>query len=283
MKFISFFLKPHRLIAILLGVMLLAFTQFVVFKPVQVMPAKPAPTVSIVQDVHEVGIVESESGEEVSSVEDVYYGDLIDALGDMMGGADLASETFEGEKAQEQDEVVTVGGAVSPRIAIVIDDLGMNREQSWNAINLEFPVTLAFLPYAENIQEMADSGEGKGHDIILHVPMQPLDNTINAGENVLEVGTSEVLLGQALEKNMGVLSRYVGINNHMGSAFTQDEKGMNFVMSSLKDKGLYYLDSRTIAGSVAEEVATRHGVPFLERDVFLDHEETMEYTQDALK
>lgn len=286
MKFLKFFLVPHRIIALLLGFGFLAFTQTIVFKPMEaVINSVPKEaevlTVSQIVDKQEQSIPEIDEND--FDFESLYLGDLMVALEEMSE----EEEAFQGlidldvkiKKQENTDKKIVK----NPKVAIVIDDLGMNRTQSWNSVKLEFPVTLAFLPYAENIQELADEGAKRGHDIILHVPMAPLNSEINAGENVLSPDLSEVLLTQTLEKNLIGLSDYVGINNHMGSAFTQDRKGMNVLMSQLKKKGLMFLDSRTTADSVAEELAGQHGVPFIQRDVFLDHEETEEYTKKALK
>lgn len=280
MKFLRFCLKfrikAHRLIAILLGIGFLMFTQLVVFKPVEhiqmSMPMSAVVNVekSIVEPVHRHVMETTED----SDIEDIYFGDLIDALEEM---------TEEEVVFSGLTDLDVVLPSQKPRIAIVIDDVGMNKSQSKVAVALPFPVTVSFLPYATGIQELADIAQKNGLDIMLHVPMQPLDTSVNAGENALEVGMPEVILTQKLDNNLTSLSSYVGINNHMGSAFTQDEKGMNFLMSRLKKEDVFFLDSRTTAESVGKDMAERHGVRFFSRDVFLDHEETNEYTSKALE
>lgn len=285
MKYLKFFVQPHRLIAFLIGVGFLLFVQFVALKPMVAVPV----TLPNQQEVLTVSQISDKREKEISVDQDVfdaealYLGDLMDALEDMSAEKEAFKELVDLDiKMKESEKTVVQKRTKKARIAIVIDDIGMNRTQSWNSVKLDFPVTLAFLPYAENIQEMVNAGLENGHEVIVHVPMQPLNKDVNAGENVLKPGMSEVLLNQALDKNLSLITGYSGINNHMGSAFTQDRKGMNVVMSRLKKEGLFFLDSRTTAESVAEEIAKNHGVPFLKRDVFLDHEETYEYTKGAL-
>ncbi len=270
MKFLRFIFKPHRFLALFLGVSFLMFTQFVVFKSFDPLKTKEA-LYSTEKGTPVIKKAEQKGDSDFFEIQDVYFGDLIDALEEM------TEDNFSGLKNIE------VHLESPPKIAIVIDDVGMNKIQSWNAVNLDFPVTLSFLPYATDIQEMADHATEKGHDIMLHIPMQPLGQDVNAGENALEIDLSETLLKERLDKNLSALDSYVGINNHMGSAFTQDEKGMNVLMASLKGKGVFFLDSRTTAESVGKETASRYNVPFLERHVFLDHEETYEFTATSLE
>ncbi len=277
MKFLHFLKKPHRIIAILLGLAFLLFTQLVVFKPVEIHhePVGQSTSASVepqqtIPDQPILAVVEEEDYS--FDLEEMYHSDLISAL-EGMNDEDV-------EFAGLKDIEVKLDAPA--KIAIVIDDLGMNRTQSWNVVNFDFPVTLAFLPYAKNIQEMADKGKEQGHDIILHIPMQPLDDSVNIVEDTLTVDSTDKDLLSKLDKNFSSLTHYVGVNNHMGSAFTQDESGMRLFMSYLKDKNVFYLDSRTTADSKGRELAEKYKVPFLERDVFLDHEETYEFTEDAL-
>ncbi len=277
----KFLLKPHRLSAILLGVIFLIFTQLVVFKPFEKQNREISPsavtTVKTLSEVKPQTPIQLPLQTDIpSNFEADDFQDLIEAL-DRMDEEDIFSE-FKDPLASLPQSISTM-----PKIAIVIDDMGMNKEQSWAAIELNFPLTLSFLPYATQIQEMADKGKSNGHDIMLHIPMQPLDTKVNAGENILEMGVSEEILIERLEQNFLALNSYVGINNHMGSAFTQDENGMNILMSYLQGKNIFFLDSRTTAESVAENTAKTHEVNFLSRDVFLDHEETYEYTKEALE
>ncbi len=159
-----------------------------------------------------------------------------------------------------------------PMIAIVLDDIGVNRRNAAKAIALPGPLTLAFMTYAEGLTEMTEAARQGGHELMLHVPMQPLSPTIDPGPNVLADSLPSVELTQRLAWGLDRFEGYVGINNHMGSRFTASPEGMALVMGELKARGLLFLDSLTARNSVAGRLAARAGVPFAERDVFLDNE-----------
>ncbi|HWT99227.1 MAG TPA: divergent polysaccharide deacetylase family protein, partial [Terriglobales bacterium] len=159
-----------------------------------------------------------------------------------------------------------------PMIAIVLDDVGVNKPDAELALNLPAPITLSIMTYADNAAELAQRAHERGHELMLHVPMQPVNDRINPGPNALMVGLSSDELKRRLDWGLSRFPGFIGINNHMGSRFTQDEAGMRVVMTDLQARGLLFLDSRTIANSVGERVAAEQGVPHIGRDVFLDDE-----------
>ena len=160
-----------------------------------------------------------------------------------------------------------------PRIAIVIDDVGLDRVRSARAIELPGPLTMSFLPYAMDLAQQTETARRAGHELLVHVPMEPLDARNNdAGPGPLDVrlGADEIL--RRLRWDLGRFDGYVGINNHMGSRFTSDAEALRPVMQELRDRGLLFLDSRTVPHSLGVTVAARYGVPHAGRDVFLDDE-----------
>ena len=170
----------------------------------------------------------------------------------------------------------------APLMSIVIDDLGINVRNAARTIALQGPLTLAFMSYARNLRAQTETARAAGHELLLHLPMEPQDYDEDPGPNVLltRLSPEENLfrLRWALERFEG----YIGVNNHMGSRFTQDEKNMALVMNELSARGLIFLDSRTVRGSVSGRVARKFGVPFIGRDVFLDNEPTMEKVLERL-
>ncbi len=158
-----------------------------------------------------------------------------------------------------------------PMVALVIDDSGVDRRRTERAMHLPPRVTMSFLPYAPEVAKQVAQARALGHEIIVHVPMEPLNSQIDAGPNVLRVkDTSEETL-RRLDWDLTRFAGYVGINNHMGSRFTEDAQGMRTVLEALKSRGLLFLDSRTIPGSVGAKLSRELGLPTLERDVFLDN------------
>lgn len=168
------------------------------------------------------------------------------------------------------------------QIAIVIDDMGMNRKQSFAAIDLPAKMSLAFLPYAPGVKEMAAQAKEKGHALMLHAPMEAMSNKVDLGDLALTADMSALDFNTEFEKMVAAFDGYDGVNNHMGSKLTRDHRAMALLMMNLKRRDLFFLDSRTIGGSVAPDMAQRFRVPYAVRDVFIDHHEDPESVNEAL-
>ncbi len=169
-----------------------------------------------------------------------------------------------------------------PKVAIIIDDVGMNLKYSREAVNLPAHVTMAILPYSDQAAEFAKLSREKGHEIIIHTPMEAMHAPVSLGG----MGLTTQMDGAAIEAMMETITHrfdgFIGINNHMGSKFTADRAAMERLMPYLKKHNLIFVDSRTIGTSVASVVAAEQGVPNASRDVFLDHEGTPEFVAAAL-
>ena len=160
-----------------------------------------------------------------------------------------------------------------PVIALVIDDLGLNRPNTRRTIELPGPLTLAFMTYAETLQTFADRARSNGHELLVHFPMAPRDPRYDPGPNALRAELGKEELARRLAWGLARFEGYVGVNNHMGSGFTTSIPGMAQVMVELKARGLIYLDSLTVPGAVGAPLADRLGVPFAVRDVFIDNDQ----------
>ncbi len=158
-----------------------------------------------------------------------------------------------------------------PMIALVIDDLGVDKKRSARAIALNGPLTLSFLAYASDIKRQTAAARAAGHELLLHVSMEPASKHVDPGPHVLKTTLSAAELRRRLEWGFSRFDTFIGINNHMGSKFTADSAGMKVVMEKLRRRGLLFLDSRTPRTSVGAEMARRMGVPYAERNIFLDH------------
>ena len=164
------------------------------------------------------------------------------------------------------------GGAApnEVRIAIIIDDMGMGNSTRAVA-DLPAEVTLSFLPYAPDLQNQVRQVLARGHEVLLHLPMEPLGYE-NPGPGALLTDLSLEELSVRLSKALTSFEGYVGVNNHMGSKFTKYREGMEFVLEVLHEKGLFFIDSLTTGSSVAGSLAKQVGVRTATRDVFLDDE-----------
>ncbi|MEE8504843.1 MAG: divergent polysaccharide deacetylase family protein [Kiloniellales bacterium] len=191
--------------------------------------------------------------------------------------ARLATPDFSDVGAPEQpfwqrNAVPIINPGKQPMIAIVLDDLGLNRRGAHRAIGLPAPLTLAFMTYAEELDRMTADARAAGHELMLHMPMGPRSKSHDPGPNVLRTELSQKELARRMQWGLGRFEHFVGVNNHMGSRFTTSPKGMAQVMRELRTRGLLFLDSVTSGGSVGAAMARRAGVPYAQRDVFLDNE-----------
>lgn len=172
---------------------------------------------------------------------------------------------------------------VRPRIAVIIDDIGMNLPYSRAALDLPPAVTLAILPYAAQAADFARQAKEKGHDILIHIPMEAMNAPVSLGGMGLTTDMDAHAIHAMMERISARMEGYIGINNHMGSKFTADRAAMTRLMPYLKERGLIMIDSKTIGASLVGDVADEYDVPHLSRDVFLDHEETPAFIAAALK
>ena len=174
--------------------------------------------------------------------------------------------------AWERHSVEVAGTTGRPTIAIVIDDLGLNLPNTRRTIKLPAPLSLAFMTYGYDLQRLTRSAAQAGHELLVHFPMEPLDSSSDPGPNVLRTGLTQSELEQRLDWGLTRFEGYVGVNNHMGSRFTSSRPDMARVLRALKERGLLFLDSQTIAESVGGSLADDLGVPYALRDIFIDND-----------
>ncbi|MBY0423738.1 MAG: divergent polysaccharide deacetylase family protein, partial [Parvularculaceae bacterium] len=177
-------------------------------------------------------------------------------------------------------ERILLGGAPSerlatpqgrPKIIIIVDDLGLDPGQLDRVLGLPGPLSLSFLPYARDVAAEAARARGSGHAVMLHLPMEP-EGGADAGPMHLSADMNASTLVSRLQRNLGRFDGYVAVNNHMGSRFTRDEAAMKTVLAALKERGVFFVDSRTTPASRAAVAGKAVGVDVFGRDVFVDPE-----------
>jgi polysaccharide deacetylase 2 family uncharacterized protein YibQ len=157
-------------------------------------------------------------------------------------------------------------------VAVIIDDIGHNRQAAVPFIEMPYPVALSFLPGRPFSEELAAEALKKGKTLLLHLPMEPLGYPAqDPGPGAVLLSQSRGEIQQIIEEDLATLPGIVGVNNHMGSKATADERVMNAVLSLIHRKGLFYIDSRTTTETVGPALARKMGIPASERDVFLDN------------
>ncbi|MFO8110925.1 MAG: divergent polysaccharide deacetylase family protein [Desulfosalsimonadaceae bacterium] len=159
-----------------------------------------------------------------------------------------------------------------PQIVIIIDDLGYDRALAEKFLSIEGPLTYAILPHSPHSIEIANAAKRKGAEVMLHLPMEPDEypETDPGPGALLSVMTPDERIA-ALENNLDAVPFISGVNNHMGSKMSANSEHMNQVLSIMKKRGLYYIDSLTTHNSKSRSSARLFQVPFAQRDVFLDH------------
>jgi polysaccharide deacetylase 2 family uncharacterized protein YibQ len=172
----------------------------------------------------------------------------------------------------------TVVFANTPKIAIIIDDVG-HRYQDTQLHSLPTEVTFSILPDTDFAPLVARQANQNGREVMIHMPMESLVPSQDLGNEPLLVSMSQAQLNAALQRALSNVPHAIGINNHMGSKFTQLKSTMDAFFASLAQTDLFFVDSRTTPFTRAYQQALEHDIPAVERHVFLDHV----YQQDFME
>lgn len=171
--------------------------------------------------------------------------------------------------------------AQAAKLMVVIDDMGNNYSLGKRLVDIPQPLNLAFLPHTPAAAELAEQAFQRGHTVMLHAPMQNVRHA-NLGKGGLYPEMSKTELQATLQDDLNSIPHVQGINNHMGSLLTAQADAMQWVMEVLKARGLFFLDSRTTALTVAQEEAEAAGLFNTRRHVFLDNNKATQALQTQL-
>lgn len=186
--------------------------------------------------------------------------------------------------APVEPPVPEVSAPIPPRLAIVIDDVGINMAPIKKLIKLGVPLTFAILPRQKHSVELANLIYEAGYEVIAHLPMEPENRQgNNPGKGALLVSASDDEIRREVTRMISEMPHAVGASNHMGSRFTMSYSRMRIVLDVVKSSGLYFLDSRTTAESIAYKVAREMGVRSASRKVFIDNERDTEAIKSELR
>jgi len=156
-------------------------------------------------------------------------------------------------------------------ILFVFDDAGHNLKQLEPFLKLPFPCTIAVLPGLRYSGEAARRIRAAGKEVILHQPMQAINLKMDPGPDAITKGMTQSQIRAVIRKNLAEVGPVAGLNNHEGSLMTSDRVAMQAVFDVVREKGIYFLDSRTSAKTVAPAIAREMGMTMWERAVFLDN------------
>ncbi len=158
------------------------------------------------------------------------------------------------------------------QVALIMDDMGNSLETLDELIALGRPVTVSVLPYSTHAADTARIAHENGLEVLLHLPLESINNyeAMANTEGMIRADMAEPEIVRSFESSYARVPFTAGANNHMGSRFTAERDLMRTVLRPLKDKGLFFVDSRTTSKTVALDEARKMGIPSTERDVFLD-------------
>lgn len=199
------------------------------------------------------------------------------------------SETISSEKNAAQNPPASMQDFGFPPasknavLCVVFDDGGQNVAQLKKCVALPFPVTVAVLPRLAHSKECAALVRQSGNEVILHQPMQAMNLGVNPGEGAILPEMSGGEIAATLSQNIAEIAPIAGINNHEGSLITEDEVKVGFVLETVHQKGIYFLDSRTSSATKVPSVSMEMGLSYFQRDIFLDNEKTRENILHELK
>jgi len=182
-----------------------------------------------------------------------------------LAGATLACMADEGGQP--------LAGHNLPAIALIIDDMGNQHRQGLRVIDLPGPVACAFLPYTAYAGILARQAHTHHKEVMLHLPMQAVEHVHSPHlQGMLTLDMTRQQFLSEFRRAIAAVPHVSGLNNHMGSLLTRHPGSMAWLMQAIDTRGdLFFIDSRTTRATVAEQLATEHGIPTMARKVFLDN------------
>lgn len=177
--------------------------------------------------------------------------------------------TFE---VKDKDKLEQITKSKLPKLVIIIDDIGYDRNIAENFFNLNVALTFSMFPHTPMSKDFIERIRFAGSEVMLHLPMEPIEYPeINPGPEAIFSYMTEQELIQQVKKNLDSVPMISGVNNHMGSKITRLFPHMYQVLSIIKQRRLFFIDSVTTDDSICQTAARLLRVPFAKRDVFLDH------------
>ncbi|WP_010244044.1 divergent polysaccharide deacetylase family protein [Acetivibrio cellulolyticus] len=170
------------------------------------------------------------------------------------------------------------------KIAIVIDDFGQDRNGVKEMMSINRHLTFAVMPFLTYSQSDAKDAFEKGFEVIVHLPMEPVSGKISwLGPKPILSTLSDTEVYEITSEALTNVPYAVGANIHMGSKISTNDRIMSDVLDIIKQNGIYFLDSKTSAKSVAKKIAAEKAVAFYERNVFLDGQTSKEHVKEQLR
>lgn len=186
------------------------------------------------------------------------------------------------QKTEKTMEKIQLSGRNKAKLAIVLDDFGYNGDIIDTINTIPEPLTYSVLPYKEYSTAAAESGHAAGRQIILHLPMQPLSGGSSEVVNIsTEMGGQQI--SGITAKAIDSVPYVIGVNNHQGSRATTSRETMVSVLNVIKQRGIFFLDSRTNSTSIAKQTAGSMGVSTAANELFIDNDNDVDSIKERLR
>ncbi|MHA6529852.1 divergent polysaccharide deacetylase family protein [Paenibacillus sp. BAC0078] len=208
-------------------------------------------------------------------------------------GADIAAQGSYGSGTTLQAEPAPGSGTLEQpgenaasrsRVALIIDDFGNGMRGTEEMFALPVKFTVAVMPFLPTSEKDARRAHERGLDVLVHLPMEPRQGKPEwLGPGAILTRMSDAEVRQRVEAALDNVPFAIGINNHMGSKVTGDERVMGIILAVCKERGLFFVDSHTNYRSIAGRVAREMGLPPVENHIFLDDVHTASHVVKQMR
>jgi polysaccharide deacetylase 2 family uncharacterized protein YibQ len=181
-----------------------------------------------------------------------------------------ASERYIRPRPKPRRQGMFFSGPAS-KIALIIDDIGHSVSRAQKFLSLKMPITFSILPQLRHSRRLAEEITEKGHEVMLHQPMEPYCSEIHPGPGAIYISYGNRQIEETIQENLSQIPQATGVNNHMGSRFTSCSTKVVQALKIIKNKDLFFVDSLTSSHSQAYKMARRLNMRTAPRNVFLDH------------
>ncbi|MEC0094172.1 divergent polysaccharide deacetylase family protein [Paenibacillus macquariensis] len=171
-----------------------------------------------------------------------------------------------------------------PKVAVIIDDFGNGQKGTEEMFQMPVKITAAIMPFLPTSHRDAELAHKRGYDVIVHMPMEPKTGKASwLGPGAITSDLSDSEVRKKVEDAIDDIPYAIGMNNHMGSKITGDERIMAIVLAVCQERGLFFVDSKTNYRSVVGSVATQKGLPPVNNHIFLDDVHTTGHISKQLR
>jgi hypothetical protein len=188
------------------------------------------------------------------------------------------------KKEKAVKEKASIPKKVTARVAIILDDAGGNMTEYNEIRSIKKPLTISIIPDLPTSAKVAKAMADAGFEVILHLPMEALNGSYRrSGGGMISCSASDQEIKKTLNDDLSSVKCAVGLNNHMGSKATADERVMTDIFNTIKGRGLYFIDSRTSDRSIALKLARSFHIPSAENNIFLDSDVNRNFIKSNLR